>query len=474
MSTHNVMSPNQREGLTAVSTITGKNEYIYSTNHVLSTSATISGTPLPISGATSAIGVAIVDGSGNQITSFGGGTQYTDGGTSPTHPIGPTLEFNNAGTWATVGSATPLPVSATFSPSGTQDINLKQINGNTTSTGNGTAGTGVQRVTIASDNTAFSVNATLSAETTKVIGTVNQGTSPWVVGQSTAANLNATVVGTGTFATQLTGATNNINNISGSITLPTGASTAAQQIGLISTNNSSTATLTSGSTFTGTADDASAYAEIRVTVFSDQASATNGLSIQQSTDNTNWDITDTYTIAASTGKTFAVPRQARYIRVVYTNGGTNQGVFRLQTILNRLGTSMSSQRSQDSYTNETDLQEMWAFNSAWNGSSWDRIPGSTTGLTVKRAQNNTSSLANVASSNTTVTLLSANTSRQNFIIYNDSTSDMYVKYGTTASSTSFTYYLPSLGTLQDEFYAGRLDGIWISTNGNARVTEVSI
>ena len=31
---------------------------------------------------------------------------------------------------------------------------------------------------------------------------VTQGTSPWVVGQGTAANLNATVVGTGTFATQ--------------------------------------------------------------------------------------------------------------------------------------------------------------------------------------------------------------------------------------------------------------------------------
>lgn len=33
-------------------------------------------------------------------------------------------------------------------------------------------------------------------------GSVTQGTSPWVVGQATAASLNATVVGTGTFATQ--------------------------------------------------------------------------------------------------------------------------------------------------------------------------------------------------------------------------------------------------------------------------------
>lgn len=48
--------------------------------------------------------------------------------------------------------------------------NVKQINGVTVLMGNGVTGTGSQRVTIASDNTAFSVNATLSAETTKVLG----------------------------------------------------------------------------------------------------------------------------------------------------------------------------------------------------------------------------------------------------------------------------------------------------------------
>lgn len=78
--------------------------------------------------------------------------------------------------------------------------NLAQMNGAAITMGNGISGTGVQRVTIASDSTGiialttsvaeignvknsgtFAVQATLSAETTKVIGTVNQGTSPWVV-----------------------------------------------------------------------------------------------------------------------------------------------------------------------------------------------------------------------------------------------------------------------------------------------------
>ena len=49
----------------------------------------------------------------------------------------------------------------------------------------------------------FVVQATLAAETTKVIGTVNIAAAQTIaVTQGTAASLNATVVGTGTFATQ--------------------------------------------------------------------------------------------------------------------------------------------------------------------------------------------------------------------------------------------------------------------------------
>lgn len=93
---------------------------------------------------------------------------------------------------------------------------------------------------------------------------------------------------------------------------------------------------------------------------------------------------------------------------------------------------------------------------------------------VRQAPNNTATESNVAASATSVTALAANTSRRNFVIYNDSTSDCYVKYGTAASATSFTYYLPSLGTLQDEFYAGRIDVIHLSATGNLRVTEITI
>jgi hypothetical protein len=148
--------------------------------------------------------------------------------------------------------ATPVPVSGSLSMSANSSVNLSQVGGVTVATGGGVRGTGVQRVSIATDDIVqvgdngasltvdapvgtpayvrlsngvsaidtlpvtgtvaatqsgtwnigsittvpshavtnigtFAVQATLAAETTKVIGTVNQGTSPWV----TTATLGA-------------------------------------------------------------------------------------------------------------------------------------------------------------------------------------------------------------------------------------------------------------------------------------------
>lgn len=75
--------------------------------------ASLAGTALPISGATDAVGVAIVDGSGNQITSFGGGTQYTEGDTDATI-TGTAIMFRNGATnIVPVGPSEPLPISGT-------------------------------------------------------------------------------------------------------------------------------------------------------------------------------------------------------------------------------------------------------------------------------------------------------------------------------------------------------------------------
>lgn len=319
---------------------------------ILAVKDSVSGTPFYVQGvsATGSINVNVTAGGG-------GGTQYTDGGTPPTHPIGNALEYiNGSNIWTTVSTTNPLPITGSISVGGTTDgaaftagtstftssggvyndsvanlvsgnqgaqrltiaravhinlrnstgteigtsgtpiqvslantgsnstavavtisgnqavniaqvggatfalgqqlaasslpivltaaqittltppaaitnyaletggnlatlagtvtsavlqENVKQINGVTPLMGNGVTGTGSQRVTIASDNSAFSVNSTLSAETTKVIGTVNQGTSPWVVSlSSTTITGTVTVAGAKTNNNAAPGATN--------------------------------------------------------------------------------------------------------------------------------------------------------------------------------------------------------------------------------------------------------------------------
>jgi hypothetical protein len=61
-------------------------------------------------------------------------------------------------------------------------------------------------------------------------------------------------------------------------------------------------------------------------VFADQPGT---LLIEQSGDGVNWDISTSYSVAANDGKGFAENILLPNVRVRYTNGGTNQGTFRL-------------------------------------------------------------------------------------------------------------------------------------------------
>lgn len=87
----------------------------------------------------------------------------------------------------------------------------------------------------------------------------------------------------------------------------------------------------------------------------------------------------------------------------------------------------------------------------------------------------TPTLSNVASSATSVTVVAANASRKGLLIYNDSTKRVYLKFGATASSTSFSVPLEpgSLYTMDPPIYPGIIDGIWTAANGFARVTEMT-
>lgn len=171
------------------------------------------------------------------------------------------------------------------------------------------------------------------------------------------------------------GAADSATQVSAAAPLPVVALTNA----VVSTANSSTTNIAGSGNFTGTAEDVSDYSSIVVSVFSSHVGATDGLSLQQSPDGTNWDQVDAFTVPAVTGKTFSAPVQAKFFRVVYTNAGTLTTSFRLQTIFGKQPKKGSSARPQDARPNDNDFEEVLAFNMAFNGTTWDRVRHSVKG-----------------------------------------------------------------------------------------------
>lgn len=82
-------------------------------------------------------------------------------------------------------------------------------------------------------------------------------------------------------------------------------------------------------------------------------------------------------------------------------------------------------------------------------------------------------LANVTSSASSVTLFAASGTVKARTIFNDSTAVLYVKFGATASTTSYTVQLASNAYYEfpQPVYGGLVDGIWAAANGAARVTS---
>ena len=111
--------------------------------------------------------------------------------------------------------------------------------------------------------------------------------------------------------------------------------------------------------------------------------------------------------------------------------------------------------------------------------TWTVQPGNTANTTAWLFQNAraaTSSVTSVASSATSVTLLASNAARKGATVFNDSTAILYLKFGATASATSYTVQIAAGGYYEfpgPTVYSGIVDGIWSAANGNARLTELS-
>lgn len=94
--------------------------------------------------------------------------------------------------------------------------------------------------------------------------------------------------------------------------------------------NSSATPLNAAATFTGTGQDVLGFASVVVAVFTDQAAT---LYIEFSTDNTNWDSSLSFSVAASTNEVHRISVTRRYVRVRITNtSASNQTYMRLQAM----------------------------------------------------------------------------------------------------------------------------------------------
>ena len=126
--------------------------------------------------------------------------------------------------------------------------------------------------------------------------------------------------------------------------------------GKVSDDNSSNTPLLADDFFIGVSCETLDYAIIFVSVFSDVASAENGLIFQTSSDNITWRDSDVYTVDSNSDKTFSFQPNRKYIRVKYINGSSNQTVFDLQTILKKTNSKPSSHRIQDSISSDDDAE----------------------------------------------------------------------------------------------------------------------
>lgn len=83
-------------------------------------------------------------------------------------------------------------------------------------------------------------------------------------------------------------------------------------------------------------------------------------------------------------------------------------------------------------------------------------------------------LSNVSNAATSFAVLAANAQRKGIVIYNDSSTSVYLKFGATATTSSFSYKLAAGQTWEapQPIHLGQIDAIADVATGTLRVTEI--
>ena len=122
-------------------------------------------------------------------------------------------------------------------------------------------------------------------------------------------------------------------------------------------NNSTTNLLLSGGSWTGAVTDISGYAGgVNIHVTSDVDSATKGLVVQYMENGGGWHDGEAYTFTANTEKYYSIPSWMTSYRLKYTNGGTNQSVFHIDSFTKKLTGKPSSHNVNDEIADEDDSE----------------------------------------------------------------------------------------------------------------------
>lgn len=331
------------------------------------------------------------------LTGGGGGVQYTEGATDATITGTALIWEDTADTLVVASAAKPLPVSVTGGGDATaanQTTIIGHVDGieallTTIDTDTST----LASVDYATQTTLSAINAKLVTGT--IIGAVEQS-GTWTV--DLGATDNAVLDSIVTNTTGLNNVIGTDGGVGPTSVLSVGGTESGGNIqefrvdadghlqvdilsggggtpSVISTNNSTTTPLGVSGNFTATADDVSAYAAVSILIDSDVNSATDGMTFEFSSDNTNWDDVYTFNYTASQGaRRFQFPVTAQYFRVNYTNGGTGQAHFRVQTILHGAPIRTSVHRVEDNVSPDRSSELVKSVLIAQVNGSGDFIP----------------------------------------------------------------------------------------------------
>jgi hypothetical protein len=261
---------------------------------------------------------------------------------------------------------------------------------------------------------------------------------------------------------------------------------------LVSANNSkTTGGLTENESWnaSGSGDEILQYGTITVCVFSDRDSATNGLVFEASLDGTNWQTMESYSYKPSEGlESFSMAPSGRYFRVRFVNGVVASTFTRIQTLYRQGYTKSSSHRIGDVISAEKDAELVKSVLAAMkpNGAFTDIhcTAGGNLKISVEEVNGidplptsvpvRTPATTSVASSDSSVTILAANSNRKGLTIFNSSTSTLALSYSSPATTSNSFIVLQSGGffKLDQQLITGSaIYGIWASVNGTAQVTE---